>query len=69
MGYSAVMMPEPLTCPTARLLVAAIAGLFLSGNTLAADKPMVTTATDSASRMMVAEAALERGECRVAAEQ
>ncbi len=34
-----------------------------------AEKPMVTTSTDVASRMMVAEVALERGDCRTAADQ
>jgi tetratricopeptide (TPR) repeat protein len=35
----------------------------------AAETPMVTTASDATSKMMVAEVALERGDCREAAEQ
>lgn len=72
MGYSGAMMPEPRSAPTVRsVLTSIVAGLLLlaAGGAGAAEKPMVTAATDEASRMMVAEVALERGDCRAAAEQ
>lgn len=65
------MMPEPIAGLRIRLrsLVATCVAASLAGVALAAEKPMVTTASDATSKMMVAEVALERGDCREAAEQ
>lgn len=72
MGYSGAMMPEALPAPTARRLIAAALVSFVlagcaSGAAREDDRPMVESATDASARLMVAEAALERGDCRAAA--
>jgi tetratricopeptide (TPR) repeat protein len=71
MGYSAEMMPEPFAGQRTRLrhLLAAASLMLACGAATAAEKPMVTVASEADSRMMVAEVALERGDCRAAAEQ
>lgn len=52
-----------------RPTIAALVAAFAASGALAAEKPMVTTAPEADSKMMVAEVALERGDCRAAAEQ
>lgn len=71
MGYSDAMMPEPFAGLKTRLRssFAALLGALAAGGVLAAEKPMVTAAPEADSKMMVAEVALERGDCRAAAEQ
>ncbi|MET0292940.1 MAG: tetratricopeptide repeat protein [Steroidobacteraceae bacterium] len=76
-------MPDPSSGLTARLLLpllcfaslAACAAARPPGGDAApavekgGEKPMVTAASDVTSRLMVAEVALERGDCRTAADQ
>jgi tetratricopeptide (TPR) repeat protein len=79
MGYSAAMMPEPFAGLKTRLrssfpravlaLAGVLAGSIVAAGALAAEKPMVTSSPGTDSKMMVAEVALERGDCRAAAEQ
>jgi len=71
MGYSDAMMPQPVASLRIRLrsLVAACVATCIAGAAFGAEKPMVTTAPEATSKMMVAEVALERGDCREAAEQ